>query len=93
MVDFDHKELRDKTLKRINETADDLYPTAEMILGIASGETSCLTVSIYPDEQTATDALMDRDKYQAQIDGAEIAVAFEGALKIFHQKSLIKTEN
>ena len=50
-------------------------------------------ISIYPDEQTATDALMDRDKYQAQIAGAEIAVAFEGALKIFHQKSLIKTEN
>ena len=92
MVDFEHKQSRDDTLELINKTAGDMFPNIEMMLGIATGDTSCMTVSVYADEETATAAVDHRDIHMSKIGGMELAVAFEGDLKVFYQRQIIKTE-
>ena len=89
LVDFDSKQNRDDILDRIDKRASEMFPDIEMMLGIATGDKSCMTVSVYADKEQASKAIDQRDKHFSDIGGMELAVAFEGDLKAFYKKELI----
>ena len=84
----DSKQGRDEILERINNSADTMFPDIEMMLGIATGETSIMTVSIYADEEIATKAIGQRNEHMKN-NKTELEVAFEGELKAFFKKEII----
>ena len=92
LVDFESMQNRDDSLDRINKTASEMFPDIEMMLGITTGDKSCMTVSIYADKETASKAADQRDKHFLDLGGMELAVAFEGDLKAFYKREHIKSE-
>ena len=92
LVDFESMQNRDDSLDRINKTASEMFPDIEMMLGITTGDKSCMTVSIYADKKTASKAVDQRDKHFLDLGGMELAVAFEGDLKAFYKREHIKSE-
>lgn len=92
LVDFESTQNRDDTLDRINRTASEMFSDVEMMLGITTGDKSCMTVSVYADKETASKAIDQRDKHFSDLGGMELAVAFEGDLKVFYKREHIKSE-
>lgn len=92
LVDFESTQNRDDTLDRINRTASEMFSDVEMMLGITTGDKSCMTVSVYADKETASKAIDQRDKHFLDLGGMELAVAFEGDLKVFYKREQIKSE-
>mgnify|MGYP000191277822 CR=1 FL=1 len=86
LVDFESMQNRDDSLDRLNRTAGEMFPDIEMMLGIATGDKSCMTVSVYADKEKASKAIDQRDKHFSDLGGMELAVAFEGDLKAFYKK-------
>ena len=56
LVDFDSTQNRDDILDRIDKGASEMFPDIEMMLGIATGDKSCMTVSVYADKEKASKA-------------------------------------
>ena len=92
LVDFESTQNRDDTLDRINRTASEMFSDVEMMLGITTGDKSCMTVSVYADKETASKAIDQRDKHFLDLGGMELAVAFEVDLKVFYKREQIKSE-
>ena len=88
LVDFDSTQNRDDI-----PCASEMFPDIEMMLGIATGDKSCMTVSVYADKEKASKAIDQRDKHFSDIGGMELAVAFEGDLKAFYKKELITSSD
>ncbi|MBT4566497.1 hypothetical protein ACMAY7_02300 [Rhodobacteraceae bacterium nBUS_24] len=93
LVDFESRQNRDDSLDRLNRTAGEMFPDIEMMLGIATGDKSCMTVSVYADKEKASKAIDQRDKHFSDLGGMELAVAFEGDLKAFYKKEHITSES
>ena len=50
-MDFETKEAMEDFLKTYERDSPTLYPDAEMLLMIKTTETSCVGVSVYPNEE------------------------------------------
>ena len=50
-MDFETKEAMEDFLKMYERDSPTLYPDAEMLLMIKTTETSCVGVSVYPNEE------------------------------------------
>ena len=50
-MDFETKEAMEDFLETYERDSPTLYPDAEMLLMIKTTETSCMGVSVYPDEE------------------------------------------
>ena len=57
MVDAKTLENRDNVLNRINTMASDIFPEIQMMMAIATGETTALSISVYEDEEAASRAV------------------------------------
>ena len=91
MVSHDSIEKRDEALSRLNTKSGEIFPEIQMLVAIATGETSNMTISIYADEAAANRAIATRDKMMKK-KGTELEVAFEGDIKAFYQQQIITSE-
>ena len=91
MVSHHSIEKRDEALNRLNTKSGEIFPEIEMLIAIATGETSNMTISIYEDEAAANRAIATRDEMMKKR-GTELEVAFEGYIKAFYQKQVVKAE-
>ena len=91
MVNHDSIEKRDEALNRLNTKSGEIFPEIQILIAIATGETSNMTISIYEDEAAANRALTTRDEMMKK-KGTELEVAFEGDIKAFYQKQIVKAE-
>ena len=63
MLEFETEEDLAKRAELYGKDAPTLFPNAEILLTIKTGPTSAMSVSIYPDEKSAKDSLIRRDKH------------------------------
>ena len=93
MVNAKTLENRDNVLNRINTRASDIFPEIQMMMAIATGETTALSISVYEDEEAASRAVTQRDADKDET-GWELEVAFEGLLAAYYKKDpVIADEN
>ena len=59
-MDFETKEAMEDFLKTYERDSPTLYPDAEMLLMIKTTETSCVGVSVYPNEEARSLAARKR---------------------------------
>ena len=63
MLEFDTEDDLEKRAKVYSNEGPKLFPNAEILLTIRTGPTSAMSVSVYPDEVMAEEALTRRDKH------------------------------
>ena len=63
MLEFDSEEDLNQRAETYQREAPKLFPNAEILLTIKTGPTSAMSVSIYPDEKSAEDSLIRRNKH------------------------------
>ena len=63
MLEFDSEEDLNERAETYQREAPKLFPNAEILLTIKTGPTSAMSVSIYPDEKSAEDSLIRRNKH------------------------------
>ena len=63
MLEFETEDDLNKRAELYDKDAPSLFPNAEILLTIKTGRTSAMSVSIYPDEKSAGDSLIRRDKH------------------------------
>tara|TARA_Y100001970_G_C14148475_1_gene811223 strand:- start:102 stop:386 length:285 start_codon:yes stop_codon:yes gene_type:complete len=63
MLEFESEEDLDQRAGAYQKDAPKLFPNAEILLTIKTGPTSAMSVSIYPDEKSAEESLILRDKH------------------------------
>ena len=63
MVEFDSPEEFKKRVKHFQKNCADIFPTAQVLAGVQTGEANVLSISIYPDKETADASLIDREKH------------------------------
>ena len=63
MLEFDSEEDLNQRAEMYQREAPELFPNAEILLTIKTGPTSAMSVSIYPDEKSAEESLIRRDKH------------------------------
>ena len=63
MLEFDSEEDLNQRAEMYQREAPELFPNAEILLTIKTGPTSAMSVSIYPDEKSAEESLIQRDKH------------------------------
>ena len=63
MLEFETEDDLNKRAELYEKDAPKLFPTAEILLTIKSGPTTAMSVSIYPDKQSAEESLIRRDKH------------------------------
>ena len=88
MVEFENSEAMKGNSEELNKNAGVIFPEVQLIAAIATSDTSALSISIYPDKESADKALTQRDKYH---DGRpiEVVMAHEGDLSAFYQRPSI----
>ena len=91
MVNHDSIEKRDEALNRLNTKGGEIFPEIQILIAIATGETSNMTISIYEDEAAANRAITTRDEMMKKR-RTELEVAFEGDIKAFYQKQIVTAE-
>ena len=85
------KQLRQKeNSKELNRNAGTIFPEVQLIAAIATSDTSALSISIYPDKQSADKAIEQRDKYHAERGNVEVVMAHEGKLNGFYHRPIVK---
>lgn len=92
MVNTESTEKRDVILDRINTKAGEMFPEIQMMLAIATGDTTAMSISIYEDEAAAGRAIAQRD-HNLDSMGTKLEVAFEGELKAFYKKEPINVDS
>ena len=90
MADAKTPENLAKIIEQLNK-ANEIFPEIQMLIAIATGETSNMTISIYEDEAAANRAITTRDEMMKK-KGTELEVAFEGDIKAFYQKKIVTAE-
>ena len=63
MLEFDSEEDLNERAETYQREAPKLFPNAEILLTIKTGPTSAMSVSIYPDEKSAEESLIRRNKH------------------------------
>ena len=63
MLEFETEDDLNKRAKLYEKDAPKLFPNAQILLTIKTGPTSAMSVSIYPDEKSAEESLIRRDKH------------------------------
>lgn len=63
MLEFDTEDDLEQRVKVYSNEGPKLFPNAEILLTIRTGSTSAMSVSVYPDEVMAEEALTRRDKH------------------------------
>ena len=63
MLEFDSEEDLNQRARTYQKDAPTLFPNAEILLTIKTGPTTAMSVSIYPDEKSAEESLIQRDKH------------------------------
>ena len=63
MLEFDSEEDLNQRAEMYQREAPELFPNAEILLTIKTGPTSAMSVSIYPDEKSAEESLIRRNKH------------------------------
>ena len=63
MLEFDTEDDLEQRAKVYMNEGPKLFPNAEILLTIKMGPTSAMSVSAYPDELMAEEALLRRDKH------------------------------
>tara|TARA_Y100001933_G_scaffold73249_1_gene74708 strand:- start:220 stop:483 length:264 start_codon:yes stop_codon:yes gene_type:complete len=63
MLEFDSEEDLNQIAGTYQREAPKLFPNAEILLTIKTGPTSAMSVSIYPDEKSAEESLVRRNKH------------------------------
>ena len=63
MLEFDSEEDLNQRAGTYQREAPKLFPNAEILLTIKTGPTSAMSVSIYPDEKSAEESLIRRNKH------------------------------
>ena len=63
MLDFETEDDPSKRAELYEKDAPTLFPNAEILLTIKTGPTTAMSVSIYPDKQSAEESLIRRDKH------------------------------
>ena len=63
MLEFDSEEDLNERAETYQREAPKLFPNAEILLTIKTGPTSAMSVSIYPDEKSAEESLVRRNKH------------------------------
>jgi len=63
MLEFETEDDLNKRAELYEKDAPTLFPTAEILLTIKTGPTTAMSVSIYPDKQSAEESLIRRDKH------------------------------
>ena len=63
MLEFDSEEDLNQRARTYQREAPKLFPNAEILLTIKTGPTSAMSVSIYPDEKSAEESLIRRNKH------------------------------
>ena len=63
MLEFDSEEDLNQRAGTYQKDAPTLFPNAEILLTIKTGPTTAMSVSIYPDKQSAEESLIRRDKH------------------------------
>ena len=91
MVGHGSIEKRDEALNRLNTKSGEIFPEIQILIAIATGKISNMTISIYEDEASANRAITTRDEMMTKR-GTELEVAFEGEIKAFYQKQVITSE-
>ena len=91
MVDAKTSENRDNVLNRINTKASSIFPEIQMMMAIATGETTALSISVYEDKAAASRAIVQREADKNET-GWELEVAFEGPFAAYYKKNPVKSE-
>lgn len=87
MLEFDSAETQKRRQAYFNKNAADIFPTAELIAGVVTDDTSVLSISIYPDKETSDQAIAARDGHFQNASGRLTnSMALEGELAVFHMK-------
>jgi len=63
MLEFDSEEDLNQRAGTYQKDAPTLFPNAEILLTIKTGPTTAMSASIYPDEKSAEESLIQRDKH------------------------------
>ena len=63
MLEFDSEEDLNQRAEMYQREAPELFPNAEILLTIKTGPTTAMSVSIYPDKESAEKSLIRRDKH------------------------------
>ena len=63
MLEFETEDDLNKRADLYGKDAPTLFPTAEILLTIKTGPTTAMSVSVYPDKQSAEESLIRRDKH------------------------------
>ena len=87
MIEFDTLEEFKKRASAFRENVAQIFPTAQLITAVATSDTSVLSVSIYPDKETADAALEQREKHFAAVMPKDI-ISLEGEMTQFHLNSI-----
>ena len=88
MVDAKTSKNLNNVLNRINTKASFIFPEIQMMMAIATGETTALSISVYEDEGAASRAVAQREADKDE-SGWELEVAFEGPLAAYYKKDLV----
>ena len=83
MVEFDSPEEFKKRVEHFQKNCADIFPTAQVLAGVQTGEANVLSISIYPDKETADASLIDREKHFDAVMPKDI-MYLEGELSNFH---------
>ena len=78
----------DKIIKKLNK-ANKIFPEIQMMMVIATGETSALAIAVYENEAAANKGAKQRKKFLQELD-AELEVSFEGPLAAYYYNDPVK---
>ena len=87
MIKFDIPEEFKKRALAFRENMAQIFPIVQLIKAVATSDTSVLSVSIYPDKETADVALEQREKHLAAVMTKDI-VSLESKMMQFHLNSM-----
>ena len=87
MVEFDTEEDLKLRQKYLAEKTKELFPDAELIAGVRTGDKSFMTISVYPTEDMAEAAKNARDSMLHSAPGLLTDIlSLEGDLTLFNMK-------
>ena len=88
MVDLKTPENLNAVINELNQ-ADMIFPEIQMMLTIATTETTGLAIAVYKDEASANKGAKQRAEYFKKLN-AEMEVSFEGPLASYYYKDIVK---
>ena len=88
MVDLKTPENLENVIKQLNQ-ADAIFPEIQMMMTIATTETTGLAIAVYEDEASADKGAKQRAQFFKELN-AELEVSFEGPLASYYYNDRVK---